>query len=137
MTRCRRWQSIPSSPSPSSFFLFFRFTAHLGLEIYTLFVQFYSASCRPSDHTVGRPGAENRTWVGDLEARTLTTRPPHLLTKFFVTFNNLRKINFDEFLTILPKNYDSEINNKLKTYRYRRTNDEIPEITEKKHQKAQ
>ena len=51
--------------------------------------------------------------------------------KFFVTFDKLRKINFDEFLTILPKNYDSEINNKLKSYRYRRTDDDIPEITEK------
>ena len=51
--------------------------------------------------------------------------------KFFVTFDKLRKIHFDEFPTILPKNYDSEINNKLKTYRHRRTDDEIPEITEK------
>ena len=31
----------------------------------------------------------------------------------------------------MPKNYDSEINNKLKSYRYRRTDDDIPEITEK------
>ena len=45
-------------------FFFYRFTAHLGLEIYTLFVQYYSASCRPSDHTVGRPQAENRTRDG-------------------------------------------------------------------------
>ena len=46
------------------FFFFFRFTAHLGLGFYTLFVQYYSVICRPSDHTVGRPLAENRTRDG-------------------------------------------------------------------------
>ena len=43
---------------------FFRFTAHLGLGFYNLFVQYYSVICRPSDHTVGRPPAENRTQDG-------------------------------------------------------------------------
>ena len=43
---------------------FLRFTAHLGLGFYTLFVQYYSLICRPSDHTVGRPRAENRTRDG-------------------------------------------------------------------------
>ena len=65
----------------------------------------------------------------DLQTTGAEIRDLKTSDKFFVTFDNLRKINFNEFLTILPKNYDSEINNKLKTYRYRRTNDEIPKIT--------
>ena len=67
----------------------------------------------------------------DLQTTGAEIRDLKTSDKFFVTFDNLRKINFNEFLTILPKNYDSEINNKLKTYHYRRTNDEIPEITKK------
>ena len=43
---------------------FYRFTAHLGQGFYNLFVQYYSVVCRPSDHTVGRPRAENRTRDG-------------------------------------------------------------------------
>ena len=42
--------------------LFFRFTAHLGLGFHTLFIQYYSVICRPSDHPVGRPQDEIRTW---------------------------------------------------------------------------
>ena len=34
-------------------------------------------------------------------------------------------------MTILTKNYDSEIDNKLKSYPYRRTHDDIPKISEK------
>ena len=41
----------------------------------TLFIQDYSVICRPSDHTMGRPGLEPGT--GDLVAGTLTARPPH------------------------------------------------------------
>ena len=44
-----------------------------------LFVQYDSVICRPSDHTVGigpRPSIDPGT--GGLEARTITTRPPHL-----------------------------------------------------------
>ena len=67
----------------------------------------------------------------DLQTTGAEIRDLRISDKFFVTFDKLRKINFDKFLTILPKNYDSEINNKLKTYHYRRTYDDIPEITEK------
>ena len=31
------------------------------LGFIVLFIQYYSVICRPSDHTVGRPRAENRT----------------------------------------------------------------------------
>ena len=41
----------------------------------TLYIQYYSMICRPSDHTVGRPQAEIRTRDG----RSRATRPPHLL----------------------------------------------------------
>ena len=44
------------------FNVFFRFTVHRGLGFYTLSIQYYSVICHPSDHTVGRPMAENRTW---------------------------------------------------------------------------
>ena len=89
----------------------------------------------PSD--LLKPTFSGPARIIDLQTTGAEIRDLKTSDKFFVTFDNLRKINFDKFLTILPKNYDSEINNKLKTYRYRRTNDEIPEITEKKHQKAQ
>ena len=60
---------------------FYRLTADRGLGFNTLFLQYYSAICRPSVHTVGRPGPGPRSepGMGDLEADTLTTRPPHLL----------------------------------------------------------
>ena len=56
---------------------FFLFTVHLGFN--TLFVQNYSVICRPLDHTVGRPGPRFEPGTADLQARTLTTGPPHLL----------------------------------------------------------
>ena len=60
---------------------FSRFSAHLGVEFYILFVQYYSVICRPSQTTLwGGPGPRFEPGTGDLEARTLTTRPPHLLT---------------------------------------------------------
>ena len=47
----------------------------------TLFIQYYSTICRPSEHTAwgGGPGARFEPGTGDLEAGTLTSRPPHLL----------------------------------------------------------
>ena len=46
-----------------------------------LFKQYYSETCRPSEHSVGRPRAEIRTRDGHSRGRD--TRPPHLLTIFF------------------------------------------------------
>ena len=45
-------------------------------------------------------------------------------------FENLRKVNFDEFLAILPKKFDSKIASKMKNYRYRKSNT-VSEIDEK------
>ena len=46
----------------------------------TLLIQCYNVVCRPSNHTVGGPGPRFEPKTGDLEAGTLTTRPPpHLL----------------------------------------------------------
>ena len=69
----------------------FQIYIHLGLGFYTLFVQYYSMICRPSDHTVWRPWAEKRTRDGrsrvkDSNHQTTTppqycTRPPHLHTR--------------------------------------------------------
>ena len=59
---------------------FIDFTAHLGLGFSTLLVQYYSVICRPSDHTVGRPRAEMRTWYGRSRRKDSNHyRPPHLL----------------------------------------------------------
>ena len=53
-----------------------------------------------------------------------------IMDKFCVPFENLRKVNFDEFLAILPKKFDSEITSKMKNYSYRKL-DTISEIDEK------
>jgi len=37
------------------------------------------------------------------------------------SFEHMRKIKLDELLTLLPQNFDAEINQVLDTYRYRRT----------------
>ena len=50
----------------------------LLLYLYSITVRLI---CRPSDHTVGRPGPRLEPVMGDIEARTLTTRPPHLLRR--------------------------------------------------------
>ena len=42
---------------------FFFFKSFYGIFI-ILFIQYYSVTCRPSDHTVGRPRAEIRTRDG-------------------------------------------------------------------------
>ena len=47
-------------------------------------MQYYSAIYRPSDHTVGRPRAYRfEPETGDLEAETLTSRPP--TTPYYVS----------------------------------------------------
>ena len=69
---------------------FFRFTAHLGLGFNTLFVEYYSVICRPSDHTVGGPrGPRFEPGTVDLEARTLITMDHH--TSKIRETNNLEK----------------------------------------------
>ena len=48
-----------------SFFLsLLSFTAQRGLGFLYFILQYYSVICRPSDHTVGRPLAKNRTRDG-------------------------------------------------------------------------
>ena len=47
------------------------------LELYT--VQYYSAICRPTEHTVGRLQVEIRTRAGRPRGRDTAPRPPHLL----------------------------------------------------------
>ena len=48
-----------------------------GFRGFYYFLQYYSVICRPSDHTVGSPRPRFEPGTGDLEAGTLTTRPPH------------------------------------------------------------
>jgi hypothetical protein len=59
--------------------------------------------------------------IVDLHERGATLRDTKFGTIFSVVFDNLRKINFEELLTLLPQNFDAEIADTLKNYRYRRT----------------
>jgi hypothetical protein len=56
----------------------------------------------------------------DLGVKGATLRDPKTGATFSVSFENLRKINFEELLTLLPQNFDAEIADTLGTYRYRR-----------------
>ena len=61
------------------YFFFFFFICLLGFYYFNHTVMYYSMICRPSDHTVGRPRAETRTWAGRPRGRDTTPRPPHHL----------------------------------------------------------
>jgi hypothetical protein len=56
----------------------------------------------------------------DLNIKGATLRDPKTGATFSVSFENLRKINFEELLSLLPQNFDAEIADALGTYRYRR-----------------
>ena len=59
--------------------------------------------CRHSDHTVGRPRAENRTRAGRPRGRDTTPRPPHLpKTNFMYQF--MIYLNFSKKKKIVPPN---------------------------------
>ncbi|MEG1724594.1 MAG: RNase H-like domain-containing protein [Anaerovoracaceae bacterium] len=59
--------------------------------------------------------------IVDLAEMGATLRDTKTGTQFSVAFDNLRKINFDELLTLLPQNFDSEIAETIGNYRYRRS----------------
>jgi len=63
----------------------------------------------------------------DLQELGATLRDPRTGTQFSVTFENLRKINFEELLALLPQNFDSEIAASLGQYRYRQSGKEAEE----------
>ena len=44
---------------------------------------------------------------------------------FSVSYDNLRKVNFDEFLLLLPKDFDSSILENFKNTRYRRIQEDV------------
>jgi hypothetical protein len=56
----------------------------------------------------------------ELSEKGATLRDTKYGTLFSATFENLRKVNFDELLTLLPQNFDSEIAETIQKYRYRR-----------------
>ena len=59
------------------YYSFFIYSPPRPRVFITLFIQYYSVICRPSDHTVGRPRAKIRT-RDYLKAGTLPTGQPHL-----------------------------------------------------------
>ena len=67
--------------------------------------------------------------IKDLQPRGATVRDTRNGEEFSVGFENLRKIEFDELLSLLPQNFDDEIASTLKNYRYCRTvNDTESEV---------
>ena len=51
-------------PEPELICVFFQLTANLGLVLLLYVYSIHRAICRPSDHSVVRPQAENRTRDG-------------------------------------------------------------------------
>jgi hypothetical protein len=67
----------------------------------------------------------DKTYLGpariiELSEKGATIRDTKLDTVMDVSFEHIRKIDFDELLTLLPQNFDAEIAETLGTYRYRK-----------------
>jgi hypothetical protein len=67
----------------------------------------------------------DKTYLGpariiELSEKGASIRDTKLDTVLEVGFEHLRKINFEELLTLLPQNFDAEIAETLGTYRYRK-----------------
>ena len=71
--------SLCNFPFTQYFFFLSRFTAPLGLRILILYLCSITVWSAATQTRAGRPGPKFEPGTGDLEARTLTTRPPHLL----------------------------------------------------------
>jgi hypothetical protein len=75
------------------------------------------------------------TFVGpariiDLSPSGATVRDTKTGVVSSVNFEHLRKINFEELLTLLPQNFDAEIAETLGTYRYRRAADTAEKVAD-------
>ena len=68
--------------------IFFRYTAHLGLGVLLYLYSITVRSAAPQTTLWGGPGPRIEPGTGDLEARTLTNRPPHLLNCNLLIFMN-------------------------------------------------
>jgi phosphoglucomutase len=67
----------------------------------------------------------DKTYLGpariiELSEKGATIRDTKLDTVIDVSFEHIRKIDFDELLTLLPQNFYAEIAETLGTYRYRK-----------------
>jgi hypothetical protein len=75
------------------------------------------------------------TFVGpariiDLSPSGATVRDTKTGVVSSINFEHLRKINFEELLTLLPQNFDAEIAETLGTYRYRRAADTAEKVAD-------
>ena len=59
--------------------------------------------------------------IKDVQEAGATIKDTKTGDEFSVGYENLRKIEFDEFLNLLPQNFDDEITQTLRNYRYRRS----------------
>ena len=60
---------------------------------------------------IGSIYEENKT--EKLKLTNTTLRDLKTGDKFSVSFNNLRKVNFEELLVMLPKNFDKDLDEKF------------------------
>ncbi len=61
--------------------------------------------------------------IVDLAESGATLRDTKTGATFSVAFENMRKVSFEEVLTLLPQNFDSEIADSIGNYRYRRASE--------------
>ena len=65
--------------------------------------------------------------VGNAGAQLIDTRTGATLS---CSFQNMRKVNFEELLSFLPENFDSELAQTLELYRYKRAEPELEPVIE-------
>ena len=68
--------------------------------------------------------------ITDLDTAGATLRDPKTGASFSVSYENLRKISFEELLSLLPQNFDDEIARAIGNYRYRRASTDVQQDTE-------
>jgi hypothetical protein len=84
----------------------------------------------------------DKTYLGpariiDLSEKGATIRDTKSDTQMSVGFEHLRKVNFEELLTLLPQNFDAEIANTLGTYRYRKVSESADNDTARVSDKSE
>ena len=53
----------------------------------------------------------------EIQPKGATLRDLKTGDKFSVSFNNLRKVNFEELLVMLPKNFEKDLDENFKNFR--------------------
>ena len=61
--------------------------------------------------------------IEEINSAGALVRDPKTGAKFSVNYENMRKLSFDELLSLLPQNFDDEIAKAVGNYRYRKASD--------------